>query len=108
MSASTFEVRSVACGAHCDVGGVQFRGKCRVSNMNKEAVLVIARYGFAQLLNRPFCSWVPRRVAMKDSAGAGLHHDENVKNIESRSDRDHEVACQKGLGMVADECIPTM
>lgn len=79
-----------------------------MSIVNEEAILVVARYGFAQLLNRSFGSWVRRRVAMKDSAGTDLHHSEDVNDVETNSDGDHEIARHEGLGVVADKCIPTL
>jgi len=76
--------------------------------MNEEAVFVIAWYGFAWLLNRPFGSRVRRRVAMEDTAGTDLHHHENVNDAEADSDRDQEVACEQGPGMIADKVAPIL
>jgi hypothetical protein len=45
---------------------------------------------------------------MKDSAGADLHHHQDVNDVEASSDRDHEIARHKGSGVVADKCIPIL
>ena len=79
-----------------------------MSIMNEEAVLVIALYGFARLLNCPLGSGKTGHVAMKDAAGADLHHNEYVNDTEADSNRDHEITRQKGSGMIAHKCPPAL
>lgn len=45
---------------------------------------------------------------MKDAAGTDLHHHENIEVLEASSDRDHEIACQQGSGVVTNECVPSL
>jgi hypothetical protein len=85
---------------------IEFCGERRVSIMDEKTVVMIAGYGFAQLLNRPVGRWVWRRVAVKDAAGADLHHNEYVNNTEADSNRDHEIARQQSPGVVADKRAP--
>lgn len=57
---------------------VQFGAERRMSIMDQEAVWVIARYRFSELLNRPIGRGLGGHIAMKDSAGADLHYHEYI------------------------------
>jgi hypothetical protein len=89
-------------------GCVQFCGEHRVSIMNEASILVIAGYGFAQLLNRPFGGWVLRDVAAKNASGTDFHHHKDIKDAKAGGDRDHEVAREQRPGVIAGKCAPIL
>jgi hypothetical protein len=74
-----------------------------MSIINQESIRVVSGYRFSQLLDRPLGTWVICHIAVGNPTGSDLHHYQYIEDTESNRDRDHEVARQQCLGMVADD-----
>ncbi len=69
---------------------------------------VRVRKDLTKLVSSPFGGWVFRQIAMQNPARADLHRHENVQNAERSSDRHEEITRDTCIGMVANECGPTL
>src|SRR5215471_6955893 len=87
---------------------VDIRREYGVAIVDDEAVGMVARQGFPELLQRPFRRGMGRGVEVENLAGSDLHDDENVEGPEGGGDHHEEVAGYHDLGMIADEGQPTL
>ena len=87
---------------------VDFRSEDAIPIVNEEAVGMIARQGFPELLQRPLRRGMRRDVVVKNPAGSNLHDDKDVEGAESSGDHHEKVAGHYDLGMVADEGQPAL
>src|SRR5215211_2451382 len=76
--------------------------------MDEEAVAMIGRYRFAQLLQGPLRCGMRRDIDMEQSAASVFDDDKHVEHAEGRRDRDTEVARHNGLGVVAHKRSPAL
>src|SRR5438128_2586039 len=74
--------------------------------MDEEAVAMINRNSFAELMYSPWCRRVRRDVDMQDAAGGMFHHDKDIEQTKRGRDHDAEVARNDRLRMVADKGPP--
>src|ERR1700741_1943814 len=76
--------------------------------MENEPIRVRVRKDFAELLCRPFRSWMTRHVVVENSSRTDLHGDENVQDAERGRDCHEEVASDDRPRMIPNECGPTL
>ena len=74
-----------------------------VAVVNQEAVGMIARQRFPELLQRPFRRGMASDIVVENPARFDLHDDEDVEGTECGGDHHEEVAGHHDLGMVADK-----
>src|SRR5215813_7239712 len=87
---------------------VDIRREYAVAIVDDEAVGMVARQRFPELLQRPFRRGMGRGVEVENLAGSDLHDDEDVEGPEGGGDHHEEVAGHHDLGMIADEGQPTL
>src|SRR6516164_7480211 len=82
---------------------VDIRREDAVPIVDDEAVRMIARQGFPELLQRPFRRGMGRDVVVENLAGSDLHDNEDVEGTEGGGDHHEEIAGHHDLGVVVDE-----
>ena len=87
---------------------IQFPGTDAVAVMDDEPVRLLSRDTFPKLLQRPFSSWMTRRVEMQKPAAADFHDDEHIDKPERCGDHDEEVTRDDRFGMIPHESHPTL
>jgi hypothetical protein len=87
---------------------VKGRRENAVAVMDEEAVAVIGRYRFAQLLQGPLCRGMCRDVDMEQSAAGVLNDHKDVEQTKGCGDGDTEVAGHDRLRMIAHKGGPTL
>src|SRR5215831_16604653 len=87
---------------------VDIRREYAVAIVDDEAVGMVARQRFPELLQGPFRRRMRSDVLMKNLAGSDFYDDEHVEGAEGGGDHDEEVAGHYDLGMVADEGQPAL
>ena len=87
---------------------VERSGKDAVPIVDQEAIRVVRRYRFAQLLKRPMRRGICSCIDMQDPAGRVFHHDKHVKQAKDGCDHDTEITCNDRPGMVAHKRDPTL
>src|SRR6266568_627741 len=80
---------------------VQGLGENAVAVMDEEAVAVIRRYRFAQLLEGPLRRGMRRDVDMEQSATGVFNDHKDVEQTKRCSDHDAEITGHDRLGMIA-------
>src|SRR5688572_27411301 len=76
--------------------------------MDEEAIAVIGRYRFAQLLLGPLCRGMRRDVDVEQSAAGVLHDHKYVEQTKGGCDGDAEVTGHNRLRMIAHKRGPTL
>src|SRR5215467_1206322 len=76
--------------------------------VDDEAVGMIARQRFPELLQRPFRRGMVSDVVVENLPRFDLHDDEDVEGTECGGDHHEEVAGHHDLGMVADKGQPAL
>src|SRR5215813_7203451 len=79
-----------------------------VAVVDDEAVRLIARQGFPELLQRPFRRGVGSDVLVENLTGSELHYNEDVEGTECGGDHHEEIASHNYLGMIVDEGQPAL
>src|SRR5215471_316809 len=79
-----------------------------VAIVDQEAVEMIARQRFPELLQRPFRRGMGSYVVVDNHAGSDLYDDEDVEGAEGGGDHHEEVAGHHDLGMIPDEGQPAL
>src|SRR5262249_25159213 len=79
-----------------------------VAIVDEEAVGMISRQRFPELLQRPFRRGMGSYVVVENLAGSDLYDNEDVESTESGRDHREEVASRDDLGMVTDEGQPAL
>src|SRR5215831_5516377 len=87
---------------------VDFLCEDAIAIMDDEAIGMISRQRFPELLERPFRRGMGRDVVVENLAGSNLYDDEDVEGTERGRDHHEEVAGYHDFGMVADEGQPTL
>src|SRR5215471_3719778 len=87
---------------------VDIRIEDAVTIVDDEAVWMIARQGFPELLQRPFRRGMGRDVVVDNLAGSDLHDNEDVEGTEWGGDHHEEIAGHHDLGVVVDEGQPAL
>src|SRR5215813_11201751 len=79
-----------------------------ITVMDEEAIAVIRRYRFAQLLQGPLCRGMRRDVGMEQAAVGVLNDHKDVEHTKGCSDGDAEVTGHDRLRMVTHKRCPTL
>ena len=79
-----------------------------VAIVDQEAVGMISRQRFPELLERPFRRGMGSDVLVDNLAGSNLYDDKDVEGAERGGDHHEEVASHHDFGMVTDEGQPTL
>src|SRR6516164_6965388 len=87
---------------------VELMSEDAIAIVDDEAIGMITRQRFPELLQCPFRRGMGRGVEVENLAGSDLHDDENVEGPEGGGDHHEEVAGYHDLGMIADEGQPTL
>src|SRR6516165_10174285 len=87
---------------------VDIRREDAVAIVDDEAVRMIARQGFPELLQRPFRRGMGRDVVVENLAGSDLHDNEDVEGTEGGGDHHEEITSHNYLGVVVDEGQPAL
>lgn len=87
---------------------VERLGKNAVPIMDQEAIRVVRRYCFAQLLERPMRRGMCRCIDMQEPAGRVFHHDEHVKQAKGGRDDHTAITRDDRLRMIADTGAPAL
>ena len=78
-------------------------GENRISVMNENAVRVVSRNSFAELLNDPLSRRLCGHIDMKQLSTRMFNHHKHIEDTEGRDDCDAEVTRNDALGMIADK-----
>jgi len=73
---------------------------------DEEAIGMVERKSFAELLGDPPRDWVGGDVDVQDSARLDFHEDEDVEDLEAYGDDGEKVGGDDGVGVVPDEGGP--
>jgi len=76
--------------------------------MEEEAIGVVSRERFTQLLQRPWGRGMCRYVRMQNPACGMFHEYEHVEQAKGRGDHDAEITGHNALGMSAHKRPPTL
>jgi hypothetical protein len=76
--------------------------------MDEEAVAMISRDGFAELLERPVGRGMGRHMAVEYAARGVLHHHKDVEKAKGRRDHHTEITRHDRLGMLAHKDAPAL
>src|SRR5215471_13095911 len=76
--------------------------------MDEEAVGMIARQRFPELLQRPLRGGMGRDVVEENPAGSDFHDHEGVESTECGGDHHEEVTGHDDFGMVTEEGQPAL
>jgi hypothetical protein len=87
---------------------VERLGKDAVSIVDEEAIRVVRRYRFAQLLERPRRRGMCSCIDMQDPVGRVFHDDKHVKQAKGGRDYHTEVTRDDRLSMIADKGAPAL
>src|SRR5215831_4804753 len=87
---------------------VGIRRKDAVAVVDDEAVRMIARQGFPELLQRPFRRGMGSDVLVENLTGSDIHYNEDVEGTECGGDHHEEIASHNYLGMIVDEGQPAL
>src|SRR5215472_4724297 len=79
-----------------------------VAIVDQEAVEMIARQRFPELLQRPFRRGMGSYVVVDNHAGSDLYDDEDVEGAEGGGDHHEEVAGHDDFGMITDDGQPAL
>jgi hypothetical protein len=87
---------------------IELVGEDTIAVMDQEAVAIVSRDRFTQLLQRPVFGGMVGYMRMENPACCVFHHHKNIE--EPKGDRDHhaKIAGDDGLGMVADKRPPAL
>src|SRR5262249_50445717 len=83
-------------------------GEKRIPVMDENAVGVISRDCFSELLHGPRRRWMTRDIDMKEPSARMLNHHKDIENAECRRDCHAEVTRYNALSMIADKCGPAL
>src|SRR5215831_6067287 len=87
---------------------VDLRSEDTVPIVDDEAIGMIARQCFPELLQRPFRCGMVSDIVVENLPRFDLHDDEDVEGTECGGDHHEEVAGHHDLGMVADKGQPAL
>jgi hypothetical protein len=88
-------------------GGLSHFGREQdVAVENEEAIGMVERKRFAELLGDPPTCWVGGDVDVQESARFDFHDDEDVEDLEPYGDDGEKVGGDDGVGVVPDEGGP--
>src|SRR6266849_4914243 len=76
--------------------------------MDQPAIVMIAGNRLPKLLECPRSSGMRGRVHVEEFSASHFHHHEDVKDAESGSNRDHEIAGNDCLGVISDKRHPAL
>src|SRR5215472_17416627 len=76
--------------------------------VDDEAIGMITRHRFPELLQRPFRRGMASDIVVENPPRTDLHDDEDVEGTECGGDHHEEVAGHHDLGMVADKGQPAL
>src|SRR5215469_13074616 len=87
---------------------VELMSEDAIAIVDDEAIGMVTRQRFPELLQCPFRRGMGRGVEVENLAGSNLHDDENIEGPEGGGNHHEEVAGHHDLSMVADEGQPTL
>src|SRR5262245_20935623 len=87
---------------------VDVLGEESISVMDENAVGVISRDGFSELLHGPRRRGVRRDIDLKEPSAHMLNHHKDIENAECRRDCHAEVTRDNALSMITNKCGPAL
>lgn len=87
---------------------IQLSGEDAVTVMDYEAIRVVARERFPELLQGPLGRGMIRYPKVEDLAAAKFHHDEYIKDAEPGREHHQEITGNDHLGVITDEGQPPL
>src|SRR5215471_2205664 len=87
---------------------IHVRSEDGVPIMDQASIRMIERKKLTKLLRGPFGGWMLGHIEMQDSARADLHCDEHIQYSEIHSYRSQEISGYDCLGVIANECAPSL